>query len=520
MYSYHWLPGTLVPEDLISQFATLYSNHYGVWGRGATRPGERVKLTPDRARKWLTDDTYVVWATALGVVVGYAITMQSEIPKLGPVAWVTQLVVNREHRHRDVAKALLFSAWKFSDYFAWGLLSANPYAIRALEKATRRRCDPERIRENIHELKDLGEKRVHYVAADREIVVDNRESRIDSAFYLDLSELPEMLRSVDSEANPWRLGSLPEGWEWFAFTFRDQEQIGLSNAELEQMLRASDELTKAAYARMLLDSPEQKWATHTEEDVNFIISQFHSAQPNNILDFGCGMGRHSLELARRGFTTTAVDYVPEFIERARARARELDLLNVEFITDDCRSVQLRQVFDAAICLYDVVGSYATNLDNRSILENLAKHVRPEGLLLISVMSMELTERNAKNWFCLSTEPDKLLALQPSNTMEKTGNVFNPELYMIERDSKLVYRKEQFRSGTGLPEEFIIRDRRYSEPEIRSECTSAGLEVIWTRFVRSGRWYEELPSDNDHAKEILVLCRKPKNTNSQANLFSQ
>ena len=33
-----------------------------------------------------------------------------------------------------------------------------------------------------------------------------------------------------------------------------------------------------------------------------------------------------------------------------------------------------------------------------------------------------------------------------------------------------------------------------------------LEVVWTRFVRAGRWHEALAEDDDRAKEILVLCR--------------
>jgi len=52
--------------------------------------------------------------------------------------------------------------------------------------------------------------------------------------------------------------------------------------------------------------------------------------------------------------------------------------------------------------------------------------------LISVINFELTERSAKHFFSLATDPDKLLTLKPSGTMEKTGNIFDPEHYMIDR----------------------------------------------------------------------------------------
>jgi len=54
-------------------------------------------------------------------------------------------------------------------------------------------------------------------------------------------------------------------------------------------------------------------------------------------------------------------------------------------------------------------------------------------------------------------------------MEKTGNIFDPDFYMIERNTNVVYRKEQFSEGTTLTAELIVRDRRYRQGEIESLC---------------------------------------------------
>jgi hypothetical protein len=53
----------------------------------------------------------------------------------------------------------------------------------------------------------------------------------------------------------------------------------------------------------------------------------------------------------------------------------------------------------------------------------------------------------------------------------------------------------------------VRDRRYRQSEIESLCRAAGLDVLWSRYVGAGRWDVPLESDNDHAKEILLLCRR-------------
>jgi hypothetical protein len=143
-----------------------------------------------------------------------------------------------------------------------------------------------------------------------------------------------------------------------------------------------------------------------------------------------------------------------------------------------------------------------------ILENCARHLKPGGMLLISVMNFELTEHQAKHFFSLSEEPNKLANLRPSQTMETTGDVFNPDLYMIDRKTGVVYRKEQFAEGDELPAQLVIRDRRYRRAEIEGMCREAGLEMIWSRFVQAGHWDNALGAFDPRAKEILVLCKKP------------
>lgn len=520
MYEYHWLPGTLVQRELLSDFVRFYCNQYGMWSALGPKPGSPVRLSEERLQKWLGPDSLVVWATAFGQLVGYAIAVHAPLPPHGQVSWVTQLVVHTEHRKQNVGKTLLFTLWRFTDYFAWGILSANPYAVRALEKATRRRCQPTLIEQHSNALMKLGAKVVPYLEASTETSVGAEGSRANTNFFLDHSELPDMLTRATSADKPWTLGPLPEGWEWFAFTFHDQEQIRLDQTELQEMMAASDRVTKYAYSRMELSAGAHLWAKNQRTETDFIIKHCDLSQGSSVLDFGCGKGRHSLELAARGINVVGIDYIPEFIESARQSAEVSSVAPLAtFRTGDCRTTDLSGEFDAGICLYDVVGSYADENDNVAILANLAGHIRPGGFVLLSVMNMELTERIAENWFSIASEPDKLLDLAPSRTMERSGNIFDPKFYMIDRDTRIVYRKEQFAAGDDLFDEMIVRDRRYTQEQIKQYCIGVGLEVIWARFVRAGRWEEPLERESEKAKEILVLCRKPIPEKLQTELFS-
>jgi hypothetical protein len=64
-YEYKWLPGTLVPPDLLSQLAAWYSEHYGFWSLRAERnSGGRSRLSAERVGKLLaSNEARLAYAT-------------------------------------------------------------------------------------------------------------------------------------------------------------------------------------------------------------------------------------------------------------------------------------------------------------------------------------------------------------------------------------------------------------------------------------------------------------------------
>ena len=172
-------------------------------------------------------------------IIGYAISFSKNEYNYGIVTWVTQLVVHDKYRQRGIAKNLLFSIWGFSNHFAWGIVSANPYAIRALEKATRRRAVPMRIKKNSTKLKNIGRQNVPFIYEDTQFQITEDSAAVNTNFFVDHSDTMQMLKNVITEEVPWNLGLIDEGWEWFAFTFNDQKQIELSQQEIAKKLNIS-----------------------------------------------------------------------------------------------------------------------------------------------------------------------------------------------------------------------------------------------------------------------------------------
>jgi hypothetical protein len=192
MYTFEWILGGLARPEYAEELAAFYSRHYGQWGTGSGRDGQPVKVTPSMVRGLLKSaDSRIAVARFNNELVGYAIALQTKIPHYGMVSWVTQLVVHEDHRRNNVGKTLLFTIWGFSNHKSWGLISANPYAIRALEKATRRRCLPSRTKRNRDTLLKLGTQEVPYIRESMEVRITSEESRINTAFFLDHSSLPD-----------------------------------------------------------------------------------------------------------------------------------------------------------------------------------------------------------------------------------------------------------------------------------------------------------------------------------------
>ncbi len=152
---------------------------------------------------------------------------------------------------------------------------------------------------------------------------------------------------------------------------------------------------------------EQKIAA-TPIEVDHIIKLLDLNPGATILDMGCGLGRHSLELARRGYRVTGLDRTAYFIKTARnlAKAENLD---IELILDDMRSFQRLESFDAVISMFTSFGYFADMAENRLVLRNMYHSLREGGAVLLETMGKEILARiyRERDW----VEQDGVFHLQ-------------------------------------------------------------------------------------------------------------
>lgn len=94
---------------------------------------------------------------------------------------------------------------------------------------------------------------------------------------------------------------------------------------------------------------EQMWA-NVPLELDGVISLLKISPRARVLDLCCGPGRHSLELARRGFKVTGVDRTKLYLDEAQRQA-EAEGLKIEFVQDDMRAFCRPSTFDAAIFIH-------------------------------------------------------------------------------------------------------------------------------------------------------------------------
>ena len=115
-----------------------------------------------------------------------------------------------------------------------------------------------------------------------------------------------------------------------------------------------------------------------EADFVLNLASRFGVKPQNLLDMGCGTGRHLEEFVKRGLKCDGFDLSTEMLSQASKRLAGTDVdLSEGNITD----FENRKQYDLVVAMFAVMG-YLT--DNESLLAGLRtayKHLRPEGVFI-------------------------------------------------------------------------------------------------------------------------------------------
>jgi len=234
---------------------------------------------------------------------------------------------------------------------------------------------------------------------------------------------------------------------------------------------------------------KENFTQGTLGEVDFLENELNHDKTKNILDIGCGTGRHAIELARRGYRVTGVDLSENQLNRAREKAKEAGV-EVDFQAADARELSFLQEFDLAMMICE--GAFPlmeTDEMNFLILKNAVTALKPGGKLIFTTLSA---------LFPLFHSVKDFINANSTNGVSQI-NTFD---LMTFRDHSIL----TFTDDRGESHTLECNERYYTPSEIEWLLKSLGMSDIALCGCELGKFNRaKILTPQDY--EILAISRK-------------
>ena len=232
--------------------------------------------------------------------------------------------------------------------------------------------------------------------------------------------------------------------------------------------------------------------THgTLGECDFIENEIHHDKSLKILDVGCGTGRHSIELSKRGYTVTGIDLSTSQLNSARQKASLLNL-TIDFQEQDARKLSFANEFDVAIMLCE--GGFAlmeTDEMNYAILESVTKALKDSCKFIFTTLNGLFPLYHSVEKFCDESTKDGN-ATYRSNTFD----------LMTFREHNML----NFEDDDGNKQSLQCSERFYVPSEINWLLKSLGYKSIQIFGAKLGAFSKDDKLTTEDF-EMLVIAEK-------------
>ncbi len=222
----------------------------------------------------------------------------------------------------------------------------------------------------------------------------------------------------------------------------------------------------------------------TQSEAEFVIDAMGLSPGAQVLDVGCGYGRHAMELAARGYHVVGLDLSTPLLVRGGEEAHRRGL-SINFIRGDMRELDFDGQFDAAYCLFSTFG-YFDDETNKKTVANIARALKPGGRVLIEILNRDyvIADLPTRVWW----EGDGCVVLE-----EIELNYFSSRIQ--------VNRSVVFDDGRQLEQEISVR--AYSLHEVGKLMHAAGFRVLEV----SGAYHTKGRFFGNQSRHIIVLAER-------------
>ena len=206
------------------------------------------------------------------------------------------------------------------------------------------------------------------------------------------------------------------------------------------------------------------WADFIER----IVEKESRTKPELVLDLGCGTGKMTLELARRGYDMTGVDISTEMLDIARNEAEAAGLGNdILWLCQDIRDFELYGTVDLTVCCLDTINHLTSPKDVERCFSLVHNYLIPDGLFIFDINGKSKFEDTYGQEVYVMDEEDSFCVWQ---------NQYNKKSHLCDF---LITVFAQNENGSYDRYDEVQTERMYTIRSITKKLKDTGFELIGT-----------------------------------------
>ena len=232
-----------------------------------------------------------------------------------------------------------------------------------------------------------------------------------------------------------------------------------------------------------------EWADFYEK---IIARDYRPGKPELILDLGCGTGKMTIELARRGYDMTGVDFSTEMLDIARGEAERAGLADrMLWLCQDMTEFELYGTVDVTVSCLDCINHLTTQKSLESCFALVHNYLIPDGLFIFDI--------NGKAKF-ENVYADRSYVFEDDGAMCVWQNYYNRKsstcdfyITMFSEDEDGRYKRE----------DEVQRERMYTLTSIKRALARNSMEFV-------GAYSDfDFTAASDKSERIYIVARCKK-----------
>jgi len=236
------------------------------------------------------------------------------------------------------------------------------------------------------------------------------------------------------------------------------------------------------FGREYLELYAHRNDAEARNDIDAVERLLSLSTDEAILDLACGGGRHSIELARRGYTVTGIDLSAELLEQAENSAASAGF-EIPFLRCDMREHPFEAEFGYLLNMFTSFGYFENDVENERIMAAINRALKPEGAFIIDYINMHSV----------------LASLVPEDQQFIKGKTVVQKRHYNQQTRRLI--KEIIISDEKGTRQFTESVRLYNQQDMIAMAERAGLNITQCLGSLQGEEY------NNQSPRLILIGHK-------------